>query len=45
MSLKINQFPNEIKSFLDDLQVELNQVMCQKIEQQLEADVETWLYR
>ena len=45
MSPKINQNPNEIKSFLKELQVQLNQVMCQKIERQLEADVATWLYR
>lgn len=45
MSPKINQLPNGINSFFEDLQVELNQFMCRKIEQQLEADVETWLHR
>lgn len=45
MPPKINQVPNVINSFLEELQVELNQLMCRKIEEQLEADVETWLYR
>ena len=45
MPLKINQNTTEIKSFLDDIYLHLNQLLAQSIEDQLESDVEMWLYR
>ena len=43
--MKINQNTAEIKSFLNDIYAQFNQLMGRAIEDQLESDVETWLYR
>ena len=45
MPLKISDNLNEFNSFLTDLKRELCQMVAFRIEQQLEDDVDTWLYR
>lgn len=45
MPLKINQNVAEIKSFLNDIYARFNQLMAQSIEEQLESEVDKWLYR
>lgn len=45
MLAKIKQNLTGIKSFLDELHMQFNQLLSQSIEEQLENDVETWLYR
>ena len=45
MPLKISENLSEFNSFLTDLKQELCQMVTFRIEQQLEEDVDTWLYR
>lgn len=45
MLAKIKQNLTGIKSFLDELQMQFNQLLSQSIESQLESEVETRLYR
>lgn len=45
MSLKISENLNAFNSFLTDLKRDLCQTAASRIEQRLEADVDTWLYR
>jgi len=45
MFFKIKQVDTGIKSFLSDLQQKICELVRVEIERQLEADVDTWLYR
>ncbi len=45
MPTKINHSGNGIKSFIEEIQGVICEVVGQRIEAQLEAEVDTWLYR